>query len=70
MTDAELEHMHRVAGRAEDEADMLRDEAAELRATIARLDAQMRYFRDMYRKAVGLPTTEPGACPTCGSKKP
>lgn len=43
-------------------------EAADLRAAIARLDAQMRYFRDMYRKSAGLPTTEPGACPTCGSR--
>ena len=46
-------------------------EAAELRATIARMDATIRYLRDQYRTAVGLPTVPPeGTCPTCGSKKP
>ena len=46
-------------------------EAAELRATIARMGATIRYLRDQYRTAVGLPTVPPeGTCPTCGSKKP
>ena len=43
------------------------DEAAGFRATIARMDATIRFLRDQYRTAVGLPTVPPeGTCPTCG----
>ncbi|MGL4809991.1 MAG: hypothetical protein ACRC4O_14695 [Giesbergeria sp.] len=49
----------------------LEAEAVELRATIARMDATIRFLRDQYRTAVGLPTVPPeGTCPTCGQPTP